>query len=205
MTRFSSNDTGRFLGYGNNSADLFAFRAVSDGSEVTLAVGEGLGGTASVEYQRLTAADLPTAGSIDYAGDYVSSSFEENDFDSGSGVTGDISLTADFAAMTVTGTINNRVIVNAEGLSEISDTMASDLTFAIGAIDSTGAFTGTLEPGATYQDGQITFNGTGSYEGLISGQDADEAVGSVNTTWTRSDGGSSFTELGVFILEETQP
>lgn len=199
----ASNNTGSFLGYRNNREDIIGFRAISgSGDSVALLVGdEGLSGTLKDEFARLSDTALPVMGSAHYTGDYVAFVMDGSNTDIDLAITGDVSLMADFADMSVNGSITNRVGRAAEGLSVENSIVASDLTFTAGTLDAEGAFSGQIDTSGIYTDGTGSYAPDGTYAGLISGADAGEVVGGVNIVWTEVGGTATRTESGVFIAD----
>jgi hypothetical protein len=150
---------------------------------------------------RLETPNLPTSGTASFSGDYSGVVFENDDEDSvwHDIITGDATLDANFSDSTVSGSIINRD-------SDLTGDR-DNVTLSVSSI-SNGAFSGTASGGGGGDagpgfSGANFVRGDGTYEGMFTGADASEVIGSINIPMT-SDGYSGF-EMGIFIAEEVTP
>ena len=140
---------------------------------------------------RLETPNLPTSGTASFSGDYSGVVFENDDEDSvwHDIITGDATLDANFSDSTVSGSIINRD-------SDLTGDR-DNVTLSVSSI-SNGAFSGTASGGGGGDDNYVASDGT--YEGMFTGADATEVIGSINIPMT-SDSHVGF-EMGIFIAEE---
>ena len=145
---------------------------------------------------RLETPNLPTSGTASFSGDYSGVVFENDDEDSvwHDIITGDATLDANFSDSTVSGSIINR------DSDETGD--RDNVTLSVSSI-SNGAFSGTASGGGGGSPNGIYVVSDGTYEGMFTGADASEVIGSINIPMT-SDEYSGF-EMGIFIAEEVTP
>ena len=141
---------------------------------------------------RLETPNLPTSGTASFSGDYSGVFFGNEDEDSVwyQNITGDVTLDANFSDSTVSGSITNRI--NGYGGVE-----QDDVALSVSSI-SNGAFSGTASGGGGGNQNNVASDGT--YEGMFTGADATEVIGSINIPMT-SDSHVGF-EMGIFIAEE---
>jgi len=145
---------------------------------------------------RLETPNLPTSGTASFSGDYSGVYFGNEDEDSVwyENITGDVTLDANFSDSTVSGSITNRI-------NSYEDTAVhDDVALSVSSI-SNGAFSGTASGGGGGDDNYVASDGT--YEGMFTGADATEVIGSINIPMT----GDSYVgfEMGIFIAEEVTP
>ncbi|PYE83927.1 hypothetical protein [Pseudoroseicyclus aestuarii] len=138
-------------------------------------------------YERNGAVTLPTSGQAVYAGDYAGLRI----FDGRTGTEytrGDMRIAIDFedfdAGDGVQGRITNREILDAQGTPLALGTgegamRAPDVIFDIGpgALDANGEMSGPLNSYDEAEDGGRTPYETGTYYGVIAGEDAGEIAG----------------------------
>ena len=148
-------------------------------------------------YARVSAGTMPTTGTGTFAGDYAGGMGASNV--SAFIITGDVALSADFGASTISGSITNRV-----GMVNIlaGSNNFADVNLGSTSIDAGGAFSGTATGGEFVPFGTVTSN-TSTYEGLIGGATGTEAAGAVKLLINYDAGGTirNTTEVGVFIAE----
>ena len=144
---------------------------------------------------RLETTNLPTSGTASFSGDYSGVFFGNEDEDSVwyQNITGDVTLDANFSDSTVSGSITNRI--NGYGGVE-----QDDVALSVSSI-SNGAFSGTASGGGGGNQNNVASDGT--YEGMFTGADATEVIGSINIPMT-GDSRVGF-EMGIFIAEEVTP
>ena len=203
----SEGDNRAIAGFKRSSADSrhdYALRGeTSSGSGEAFLVNSTENGyeAAATFLNRLETPNLPTSSTASFSGDYSGVVFENDDEDSvwHDIITGDATLDANFSDSTVSGSIINR------DSDETGD--RDNVTLSVSSI-SNGAFSGTASGGGG-GDGGPGFSGAnfvrgdGTYEGMFTGADASEVIGSINIPMT-SDGYSGF-EMGIFIAEEVTP
>jgi hypothetical protein len=143
---------------------------------------------------RLETPNLPTSGTASFSGDYSGVYFGNEDEDSVwyENITGDVTLDANFSDSTVSGSITNRI----NSYAAVHD----DVALSVSSI-SNGAFSGTASGGGGGDDNYVASDGT--YEGMFTGADATEVIGSINIPMTG--GGYVGFEMGIFIAEEVTP
>lgn len=149
-------------------------------------------------YERTAASTIPTTGSADLEGAYASFLVDPDtgvtiDF---AAIVGDLSLNADFGAGTVSGTIEDRVLIDVQGYDEIPMSDLPDLTLAETAIGNAGEFAGATSGGDLNVNGFEVVSTTGTYGGLFAGDNATESVGTVQIRHVGTD--ETFDEIGVF-------
>ena len=153
-------------------------------------------------YARVSGGTMPTTGGGDFTGDYAGGMGASNV--SAFIITGDVTLTADFGASTIFGSITNRVgKVNILG----TPNGFADVDLVLTGIGADGAFSGTATGGefittSSATLGTVTSN-TSTYQGLIGGATGTEAAGAVKLLINYDAGGiiRDTTEVGVFIAE----
>jgi len=148
-------------------------------------------------YARVSGGTMPTTGTGTFTGDYAGGMGASNV--SAFIITGDVALSADFGASTISGSITNRVgKVNILG----TPNNFADVDLGSTAIGADGAFSGTATGGEFVPFGTVTSN-TSTYQGLIGGATGTEAAGAVNLLINYDAGGTirNTTEVGVFIAE----
>ena len=145
---------------------------------------------------RLETPNLPTSGTASFSGDYSGVYFGNEDEDSVwyDNITGDVTLDANFSDSTVSGSITNRISSYADAA------VHDDVALSVSSI-SNGAFSGTASGGGGGYDNYVASDGT--YEGMFTGADATEVIGSINIPMT-NDSYVGF-EMGIFIAEEVTP
>ena len=202
--RDSEGDNRAIAGFKRSSADSrndYALRGeTSSGSGEAFLVNSTENGyeAAATFLNRLETPNLPTSGTASFSGDYSGVVFENDNEDSvwKDIITGDATLDANFSDSTVSGSIINR------DSDETGD--RDNVTLSVSSI-SNGAFSGTASGGGG-GDGGPGFSGAnfvrgdGTYEGMFTGADASEVIGSINIPMT-NDRYSGF-EMGIFIAEE---
>ena len=144
---------------------------------------------------RLETPNLQTSGTASFSGAYSGVYFANMEEDSVwmDNITGDATLDANFSDSTVSGSITNRI--NGYGGVE-----QDDVALSVSSI-SNGAFSGTASGGGGGDDNYVASDGT--YEGMFTGADATEVIGSINIPMT-GDSRVGF-EMGIFIAEEVTP
>lgn len=147
-------------------------------------------GLAAAEYGRTAATAVPTAGSANYAGTYVGALSVDGLVVTGGAMTGDIALSIDFDASTVSGGVTNRTSASRGDFDDIA--LAST---TLGA----GSFDGTTSGGGQTGGAAI---GAGTYHGLLSGPNGGTALGAILLTQSGMTGlGGTVVETGTFIAE----
>ena len=187
----------------------FALHRETDGSRIWLVTNEtdagGVSAFAGGSYERLVATSAPTSGSTDYTGFYygfmgTGSSAPVEQY-SGE-PQGDVMMTVHFGDNEIAGTMTNRTL--GSGGSSLED-----ITFEATPITTEGAFAGTVSGGEFTDGGRtIVTPGTGSYEGVIAGQNAEEVIGGLALTHTHmlSNGMTrTVTEFGIFYADQISP
>jgi len=191
MPGFTSRD---FLIYNINDGFARLAETEDGGGFVILAAGDVADGIATQEIRRIGVTNLPTEGSVEYAGSYIALVVMTDGTDPFNSTVGDADLTVDFAASEVSGSITGRTT----GMEPLDD-----VTFQIAALGADGAFSGaTDQVSATISSNTST--GTGTYTGMITDADASSAVGTLTIDYA---GGTwnGATELGIFVVEASQP
>lgn len=135
--------------------------------------------------------NLPASGTASFAGDYAGVFFGDEKEDSVwyGNIIGDVTLDANFSDSTVSGFIVNRVS-DAHGALDNVALSASSI--------SNGAFSGTASGGGGGADPLVASDGT--YEGMFTGADASEVIGSINIPMNDTE--HTGFEMGIFIAEE---
>jgi len=146
-------------------------------------------------YARVSGGTMPTTGGGTFTGSYAGGAGASNV--TAFIVTGDVSLTADFDASTIQGSITNRV-----GQQNILGNQFSfaDITLNSATISGAGAYSGSATGGDMALLGSVTSQ-TGTFSGLIGGATGTETAGAVNTQTNYNSGSIIMTEVGVFIAE----
>ena len=113
-------------------------------------------------------------------------------------ITGDVTLDANFSDSTVSGSIINRDSVESGDLDNV--------TLSASSI-SNGAFSGTASGGGGGDGDGNYVASDGTYEGMFTGADATEVIGSINIPMTDDDGEDPIDgfEMGIFIAGEFTP
>ena len=155
-------------------------------------------GRRGATFARLGNTAMPASGSANYSGQYVGILEGGPVFFARRSVTGDVAMTADFSAATVSGNITNRQSYN---YNATPFNTLQDVTLNATAIDGTGAFSGTLTGGAVNGFGSSIDTSSG-YSGLIGGATGNQVAGSMNLTRTYGGfSGNQIIEIGVFLGE----
>ena len=145
---------------------------------------------------------IPTTGSAVYTGDYAG--FLRQDGIPTNNVTnrirGNMNLTADFGANSVSGAITNRTLHTIITNTLDAGNATTDVTLGAAPIDAAGAFTGATTGGILVNAATWT-PPVGTYSGLISGPTGNAVVGGVSIAHF-SPGLGAFTEIGGFIGAE---
>ena len=199
--RDSEGDNRAIAGFKRSSADSrndYALRGeTSSGSGEAFLVNSTENGyeAAATFLNRLETPNLPTSGTASFSGDYSGVYFGNEDEDSVwyEIITGDVTLDANFSDSTVSGSITNRI-------NDFAVAVHDDVALSVSSI-SNGAFSGTASGGGGGDDNYVASDGT--YEGMFTGADATEVIGSINIPMT----GDSYVgfEMGIFIAEEVTP
>ncbi|MFT6450711.1 MAG: hypothetical protein ACJA06_000191 [Halocynthiibacter sp.] len=176
----------------------------SGGSEIFV-VGTN-GATANVTglaIARTAPTTLPTSGSTTYLGRYAG--IFQQDYDDPStldfivGVlNGDVTINANFKDNTVLGTITNRELRSSVDNSLAPLVFPVDLAMAISPLYSDGSFSGITSGGQLTNTSPTV---SGEYQGLISGAEAQEAIGGLRIVHQTDPGVSRNIEVGVFLAE----
>jgi len=193
----AAKNAGGFDGFDDATNSVIAHYGESTSGSVSAAVATTTADAtfSGATYERTAAGSVPVSGTAGYAGSYVGVLTDDASDVTANYVAGDVALTANFDSTTISGTITNRT-----GFSTVtggSTATFADLTLNGGSISASGAFSGSASGGEILGVGGASASGT--YNGLIAGAAADEAVGSV--TLSHSQPGATATELGVFIAE----
>ena len=198
----SAPDVGTYRTVFDDVGDYtFAFVSTGDGSVAGGATYEdGAEQTHGVFYERIGDTDLPTTGSATFTGDYLAMLIDPATGGTliGAGITGNASLTVDFAESTVSGEITDRGVyslVSGDPFGSVSgvDPMMLELT----SLSATGTFIGDASGGAITSGMSVsTISASSFYSGLVAGADAGEAVGAVSALHTL--GLEQFLEIGTF-------
>ena len=192
-------DNGTFkTAYDTTGDYTLAFVSTGDGSVAGgTSFKDGADYDSGIFYARTETTALPEAGSASFAGDYlgmlVIPSTEVSVF--GLGITGDAALSVDFGAQTVSGMITGRELVLLTTGDAVDGSSVADLTLAETALGADGGFAGSGSGGAYSTTTDTSTTSAISYEGLIAGATAEEAVGGVSVT--HSIGGTAL-EIGAF-------
>ncbi|MBV1868470.1 MAG: hypothetical protein KUG69_11285 [Marinosulfonomonas sp.] len=155
----------------------------------------------AASYARVSGGTMPTTGSATFTGDYAGGMGASNI--SAFIITGDVSLSADFGASTISGNITNRV--GGQNIVVPGASSFEDVALGATAIGADGSFSGATT-GGQFADlsivGAVTSN-NGTYDGLIGGATGSEAAGAINLLINYDNGGTvrNTTEVGVFIAE----
>ncbi len=181
----------RFRGYfaTNQATGVVATTQSGEGAVWIMSWREkGLEGT---YHTRLGDTQLPTGGSASYSGEYAAILTTTVNTVYGPVLRGDVTLDANFADNTISGLITERRAVN--GIVNLEDTELRP-----GMIGN-GAFSGETSGGRALGTPFITRVGDGSYQGLFTGPDGEEAVGSV--VIPHMFGSAQMTERGAFVAD----
>lgn len=156
------------------SSALFDTR--SDHSRASLiGYDDGTGTEVTVSVERLTPTTLPT-GSATYEGDYVAAMQDSISGNALRVLLGDVKLTADFDEGKLSGSIERDVYFS-NLMLDLATTL-SDLTLEQTDITD-GAFSGTVDAETFSLGSETLIQTTGSFDGLIAGQEGEEIVGGV--------------------------
>jgi len=176
--------------------DVAAYGETSNGSGTASYINSTIAGyeAAATFIERTGTTDVPTSGTASYTGDYSAMNYYVTVGDPVYNyvIHGEATLDANFNTMTISGTISNR--------EDQDSRIYKDITFLESGI-SGGAFGGTATGGELDAPPSTTSNGT--YSGLLTGDTAGEAVGSVYLE--RFDGTQDRFERGIFIAEQPVP
>ena len=204
LVRQTSMDHGRFRGAlvsASGTGGIYTRRVAYSGESST---GDMAASVASFPNRqgaviaRLGNTAMPVSGSANYSGQYVGILNGGPVFFGRSHVKGDVAMTADFSAATVSGNITNRQSYN---YNPTPFNTLQDVTLNATAIDGTGAFSGTLTGGAVNGFGSSIDTSSG-YSGLIGGATGNQVAGSMNLTRTYGGfSGNQIIEIGVFLGE----
>ncbi len=156
-------------------------------------------------YARNGSTSMPTSGTATLSGKYVGS---WGSADSGQediyGVTGDTTLTADFGASTIAGTITGRKMIRYDG-TEPKD--YADVTLGAASISADGTYAGTATGGIWDNGaGDTVTDVSGSWAGMIGGATGNQAAGVVRldkmyNVFTAGGVTPTHVETGVFLAE----
>ena len=204
--RDSEGDNRAIAGFKRSSADSrndYALRGeTSSGSGEAFLVNSTENGyeAAATFLNRLETPNLPTSGTASFSGDYSGVYFANKEEDSvwWDIITGDVTLDANFSDSTVSGSIINRDSVESGDLDNV--------TLSASSI-SNGAFSGTASGGGGGDGDGNYVASDGTYEGMFTGADATEVIGSINIPMTDDDGEDPIDgfEMGIFIAGEFTP
>lgn len=181
----------RFRGYfaTNQATGVVATTQSGEGAVWVMWWGEkGLVGT---HHARLGDTQLPTGGSASYSGEYAAVLTTSENTLFGPVLRGDVTLDANFADNTISGLITERRAVSS--IVNLEDTELRPGTIG------NGAFSGETSGGRALDAPFIVSVGDGTYEGLFTGPDGEEAVGSVVIPHVFS--GQAVTERGAFVAD----
>lgn len=157
-------------------------------------------------FSRIGTTTIPLSGSATLQGDYIGQELWDDGTPLvGANVIGDVTLNVDFEEQLISGEITNR-----QGYSLISGTTTShadyeDIALHETEITANGGFSGRLT-GGSFSDGDDGPGGYYSetigdftYDGLLAGEGATEAVGGLSITHLLpNEGNLEITELGSF-------
>ncbi len=132
---------------------------------------------------------VPVTGTATYTGDYASWFVTASGLSGSRLVTGAATLNVDFADSSVDGMITDRE-------NHFSSETFADIVLVEGSIVD-GQFSGTTTGGGSSIAGATA--AAGEYLGLLTGANAEEAVGGVHLTHTIS--GTDYVETGAFVVE----
>lgn len=176
----------------------------SGGSVVFVA---GTNGTtkdvATAAIARTTPTALPTSGTVNYTGDYAGvyqidyTGPDELDFIVGL-ITGDANINANFKDNEVTGTITNRVVRSSVSNEVTPDFNPVDVSLSLSPIYSDGSFSGITSGGQLVNTSPSPI---GEYQGLISGDEGQEAIGAIRILHRSTPDTSETIEVGVFMAD----
>lgn len=164
-------------------------------------VGYGFGGFV---YERNGSVELPTTGQAGYEGEYAGI-VVYNGAGGLSYVNGSMTVAIDFDdfndGAAVQGRVTDREYFDENG-NAIATGPAPDLTFAVGpgVLDVNGEMQGEVSSVTVGDDGALEVFESGTYYGILSGDDAEELVGVIVVESTDADTGISAQETGGFIL-----
>lgn len=194
-TTLSRNTSPGFVMPQNFRAYAFGFqvqgtRGVTPGGAGTTYALQVLNEGMERGHARIGETELPTRGTANFFGTYAGAVGNlDSSFQHDSLIRGNVSLTADFGAGTVTGTIGDRIDNSARN--------ADPLTLTSSLIDARDGSFGGATSGGVLSDRGYTL-ATGSYDGLIVGDDGQEVVGGVTLRHSRA-GGPTLIEVGGFV------
>ena len=165
----------------SGSGEVFLVNSTENGYEA-----------AATFLSRLETTNLPASGTASFAGDYSGVFFGDEVEDSVwyDNIIGDVTLDANFSDSTVSGFIVNRVSESHGALDNVALSASSI---------SNGAFSGTASGGGGGGAGPLVAS-DGTYEGMFTGADASEVIGSINIPM--NDNNYTGFEMGIFIAEE---
>ena len=197
--RDSEGDNGAIAGFKKRSSadsynDYSLRGETSSGSGEAFLVNSTENGyeAAATFLNRLETTNLPTSGTASFSGDYSGVFYGNEDEKSVwyDNIAGDVTLDANFSNGMVYGSMTNR----SGGYAD-----QNDVALSVSSI-SNGAFSGTASGGGGGSPNGIYVVSDGTYEGMFTGADASEVIGSINIPMT-NDRYSGF-EMGIFIAEE---
>ncbi len=158
----------------------------TNGGYVAVGAHEFLTNKTAVVFSRTAPTQLITSASAQYEGDYAGLITERNILsttdDVNHLVTGDVSLTANFDASIISGTITNRVVSDSRTGVAAPGYSASDVTLVTSTIGDDGVFSAASGGGALTIAGDSNGNGIGTYSGAFVGPNSDAVIGSVTLT-----------------------
>lgn len=188
----------------SNSAGQGIFVSRTDGSLVELSVFSGLANPTSVHLERLVPTAIPDAGTATLTGDYIAILTDRSMNEVELILSGDASLTFDWAASTASGSISNRVVRDPNtNLVLVGISVADLILEETGTFSSNGTLGGSTTGGSldfTTQVGAPTQTGSNLYNLVVAGDTANEAVGAVTVVHTAVGSGDIFDERGAFAL-----
>jgi len=193
------------IGIFDGATDLASgiFTSSSDASTVSLYLieSEGIG----VRFARLEDTVATGTGTVDMTGAYLALLADEVTGDVAALISGNASLTFDFATSTTSGDITNRILRDAEDATVIVGATVGSVTLVQTAPAlSTGLFLGGVTGGSadlsSLVGGSPTTTASRGYSVYLAGETADEAVGSVPLLHTPVGGGNNLLETGALAL-----
>lgn len=149
---------------------------------------------AGAEFGRSANSEIPTTGTATFTGNYVGLWVNDADGSASFVFDGDVDMTANFGASTVTGTISDRDVY-AANTGALNAGSLNDLVLS-GTINGTGGFSGTATGGEASGVGTTTTS-NGIIAGLFGGTNGSQVAGGL-TIDHDAGGGFTFTEVGAF-------
>jgi hypothetical protein len=207
LTRTSLTDLGSFKSYSDSTNAVWADGSSSgDVGALLLLVPAASGGgstgqVAGVYFSRNSDGTIPNSGSASFSGSYagfLSTGDASHLYDL---VRGDASLSVDFGAGTVSGSITNREYFDSTtDTTQPADGTLNDLTLSNGTFGSNGTYSGDAT-GGEISGTDTTSNG--GFVGLFGGDNGKETAGAVQIDHSENSTSSdAAVETGAFVAEQ---